>query len=365
MVICLYRILYSVPYSKSLYRYQREHQRKITVKRELYERLREIASIENCSIPQLIEGFIQCYDEISTGDIGYYIADGLLKYIKSSWGELKVDKPFGYPGGDWYIKDEILRILARAKCSTLVEVFGGSGVISMYAPRNIFKIIVYNDKLSLLTNFFTVLKERSNELARKLILTPFSRELCNKYRELIKTGEINLIQDPIEKATIFYFLTMTTFSGKITHGFKIEKSRESGSRPKIYMRKIAWLTEIAKKWLDVTIENRDYKDIIPLYDSKETVFYCDPPYIQTKETHREHYLLNFTHEDMQTLLNILAKIKGKFTLKLPEDHLEIKYIKQWINENKYQTKTIEHWKYITKNIDEEREKQKTILIYNY
>jgi hypothetical protein len=46
---------------KSLYKYQREHYRKITVKRELYEHLKKLARERGKTIPDLIKDFIDTY----------------------------------------------------------------------------------------------------------------------------------------------------------------------------------------------------------------------------------------------------------------------------------------------------------------
>ena len=50
---------------RSLYRYQKEHFRKITVKKELYESLRKIANEKGISISQLLQILIDIYMEDS------------------------------------------------------------------------------------------------------------------------------------------------------------------------------------------------------------------------------------------------------------------------------------------------------------
>lgn len=55
--------------------------------------------------------------------------------------------------------------------------------------------------------------------------------------------------------------------------------------------------------------NTDYKKIIEIFDTKNTFFFCDPPYWKHYE-----YRYNFTDEQHIELSNILKKIKGKFLL---------------------------------------------------
>ncbi|WP_338970058.1 DNA adenine methylase [Spiroplasma endosymbiont of Labia minor] len=63
---------------------------------------------------------------------------------------------------------------------------------------------------------------------------------------------------------------------------------------------------------DVTFTNLDYKKIIALNDSSETLFYLDPPYFipNIKDLYK-HYEFDFNE-----LLAILEKVKGKFILSL-------------------------------------------------
>ena len=289
------------------------------------------------------------------------LAKEILEHVIEKYGEGKPTKPFKYAGGDWFIKDELLDLLAKSKCKTLVEVFGGSGVVSMYAPRDVFKNIIYNDKDSLLTNFFTVLKDKTDELVKKLALIPFSREIFYKYSEMIETGEIHKL-DPVEKAVATFYVLRASMWG-MGDGFAVEVSRSYATELK---RQVALLPEYAKMWADVTIENRDFRDIIKIYDREYTVFYCDPPHLSVGNVNREHYYrLGFTEKDMKDLLNMLSNAKGKFVLKLPKDHLEIKFINDWVDENKYNVKEVEIKHSMIKVIGEKRPKFTLVLIHNY
>jgi len=289
------------------------------------------------------------------------LADEILEHIVETRGPGRLTKPLYYAGGDFMLKDAIIDLLIKSGCTTLVEVFGGSGVISMYAPRDRFKSIVYNDIDNLLTNFFLVLKEKPKELARRIALMPVSRELFLRYRKLYETGEINKL-DPIEKAAAAYFLLRGSMFG-IRSNFAVKASMSLAS---IIKRQAALLPEYAKMWADVTIENKDFRDIIKTYDRPYTVFYCDPPFLSTKERDRsDYYRFTFTVNDMMVLLNTLSSIKGRFVLKLPYDHLEISFIKDWISRNSYNVKEVEHINTFVKVVGGKRPKFKTILVHNF
>lgn len=285
--------------------------------------------------------------------------DELANEILSSVDTGKLTKPIRYPGGDWFIRNHIIDLLVKSGCKTLVEVFGGSGVISMYAPRDKFKTIIYNDKDDLLVNFFTVLKEKPQELIKHLALIPISRTIFKKYIEMYRSGEIYKL-DPVEKAVVFFYLNKVSMNSEMER-FRICIKRSNAIEIK---RAIAMLGEYAKMWTDITIENNDFRQIIKTYDRPYTVFYCDPPFLSGKVRGRErYYRLQFTEDDMKDLLNLLSNIKGRFVLKLPYDHLEIDFIREWVS--RYRVKEIEHPSYMVKVVDVERPKFKTLLIYNY
>jgi DNA adenine methylase len=279
--------------------------------------------------------------------------------------KLRLTKPITYPGGDMPLKDAIIDILVKSGCKTLVEVFGGSGVISMYAPRSVFKNVVYNDIDKLLVNFFTVLRERPKELVERVMQMPAARELVEKYIDMIRSGEIHKIRDPVEKAAIYFYVNRLTFNA----GLQSFKVLVEGSAAKRLRNQAMLLPEYAKMWSDVTIENKDFRELIELYDRSYTVFYCDPPFLTVEEAttgKRESYYLHpFTESDMKDLLKILSGIEGKFVLKLPEDHLGIPFIKSWVEKHSYNIKAVEHAKRMANVIGGKREKQVTVFIYNY
>ncbi|MCC6057297.1 MAG: DNA adenine methylase [Desulfurococcaceae archaeon] len=279
--------------------------------------------------------------------------------------KFRLTKPITYPGGDWPLKDTIIDLLVESGCTTLVEVFGGSGVISMYAPRDVFKNIVYNDIDKLLVNFFTVLRERPRELMERVMQMPVARELVEKYVDMIKTGEIHKIQDPVEKAAIYFYVNRLTFNSEL-QSFKV---LVGGSAAKRFRNQAILLPEYAKMWSDVTIENKDFRELIELYDRPYTVFYCDPPFLTvewaTKGEREKYYLHSFTEQDMKDLLKILSSVEGKFVLKLPQDHLEIPFIRSWVEKHSYSIKVVEHAKQMVNVKGGKREKQKTVFVYNY
>jgi len=69
------------------------------------------------------------------------------------------------------------------------------------------------------------------------------------------------------------------------------------------------------------LENKDYKEIIQLYDSDHTLFYLDPPNPSTDEVsgRESYYQYTFTLADLHFMARYLRNIKGYWVLKSYED----------------------------------------------
>jgi len=301
-------------------------------------------------------------EEGELGVLGEVVVTGdLVEELEKTFGKSRGVKLLKYPGGDWNIRKPLLELISKAPCKSFVEVFGGSGLMTMLVPRDKFKAIIYNDKDELLVNLFKVVKERSEELQKKLLLIPFSRSIFEEFKESIESGEIHKL-DPVEKAARTYYVIMNSMFGG-GHSFAVEASR---SYARESLRKVLSLTEMAKRLLDVAIENKDFRDVIRVYDRDYTLFYCDPPHLDVGKTKRSRYYhFSFTEQDMRDLLELLSGIKGKFILKLPEDHLQFEFIRNWVDRHKFNIKVIEHVKSFHKVIGGSRPRFKTVLIYNY
>jgi len=222
-----------------------------------------------------------------------------------------------YPGGDFYIKDRIIDLLKKSDARVLVEVFGGSGVISTHA-RRYFKIVVYNDIDDLVVSFFRVLKERPRELIRALSYLPFSRSLKKEFQEKVEKKQLD---SELDKAVAIFYLCNASINAKLTSGFKVSRVCDYTHRVN---NKIKAIYRLAGIWRTIVIENCDFRKIFELYDSDATVFYCDPPYID-----RDYYRFSFRKTDMIDLLSCLKNIKGKFILKLHEDQLKMNFVKEF------------------------------------
>lgn len=332
---------------QSLYRYQKEHFAKLTLKREVYKRLLDLAHSEGLSANDFIAKVLEFLDSVDVADI---VLEGANSY------DSRATIPIPYFGGDYYIKNQLLEILYSSGCSTLVEVFGGGGVISQFADRRVFNVIVYNDIDNLVVNFFTVLRDRPKELMRKLILMPVSRAFYFEVLDLLRSGKINEL-DPVTKAAYYFYAVRTSFNSGLGRGVSVSPTVPTARK---FASAVKQLGEYAKRWVGVFIENRDFRELIPLYDRATTVFYLDPPYIREKS---RYYTYTFTTKDLKDLLQILDRIKGKFLLKIAQDHMRFKFFSRWVG--KYNVRTLEKPLHSYKSVGNSRPTLKLLLVSNY
>lgn len=90
--------------------------------------------------------------------------------------------------------------------------------------------------------------------------------------------------------------------------------------------KDAFDLQLAKRLEQVTIESRDALKVIDLYDSPDAFHFVDPPYIGSD---CGHYAGTFDAQDLQRLLDLLAKLQGRFMLTMYPDDLTAQYAMEY------------------------------------
>lgn len=237
---------------------------------------------------------------------------------------MRLRSPIGYYGGKFYLVKEILPLIPEHQ--TYVEVFGGGAQLLFAKPPS--PIEIYNDVDSLLVNFFRVLREPELFIRfyQKVIWIPFSRE---EYKENIEN--LGKSSDPVENAVNFFIACRQSFSGTFSGwGFSKTVSRRGMAlKTSGYLDIFHILPLIHQRLFPVQIENDDFEKIIERYDTENTFFYCDPPYLTETLKTDSPYKFVFSADDHKRLLDILLKIKGKVLLSGYPSELYKKLEKVW------------------------------------
>jgi DNA adenine methylase len=169
----------------------------------------------------------------------------------------------------------------------------------------------YNDLDGEVCNFFRVLREQKEQLTEAIGLTPFSRE------EFALACEYDSEQSPLERARRFYVrarqvrtgLAQRASLGRWANCKLTSRAGMSGVVSR-WLGAVEMLPEIADRLLRVQIENRPALEAIELYDSSETLFYCDPPYIHETRGDSKAYGHEMTDKDHEGLAKVLNKSQG-------------------------------------------------------
>jgi DNA adenine methylase len=207
--------------------------------------------------------------------------------------------PISWYGGKQRMTHNIVPLIP--KHMVYVEPFAGSCAVLFKKPYPAVTNIehyreVINDTDKDLINFFTVLRDNGEALCEKLALTLYSEE--ERRRAKVIEG------DDLERARRYYVRVMTGF-GKVPHagwqrGFKYRNFAMN------YYNKVNALPEYIDRMRHVAIACDDALKVMDQFDSPQTLFYLDPPYINT---HQGHYK-GYTHADFERLLDKMQHVQG-------------------------------------------------------
>lgn len=107
------------------------------------------------------------------------------------------------------------------------------------------------------------------------------------------------------------------------------------------------------------MENKDFEDIVKIYDTPDTVFYIDPPYLEVKRV-KEYYKCDFTMDNHIRLANVLNNIQGKAIVSYYPSETVKELYKGWniieVNISKFS-----HWQHGL----EHRNRATEWLLYNF
>jgi DNA adenine methylase len=216
---------------------------------------------------------------------------------------------FGWYGGKFNHLDWLLPLLPQ--CHHFCEPFGGSAAVLL--NREPSPVETYNDIDGEVVNFFRVLRNEKDKLIKAIGLTPFSRE--EFYLSLSTNGrEIS----NLERARRFFVrarqartgLAQTASLGRWANCKNTTRAGMSGVVSR-WLGSVEALPDIALRLLRVQIENRPAIEVIKLYDSPETLFYCDPPYVHATRGDAKAYRFEMTDVQHHDLARILARCEGK------------------------------------------------------
>ena len=215
---------------------------------------------------------------------------------------------FGWYGGKFSHLETLLPLLPP--CHHYCEPFAGSAAVLLNRPPS--PVETYNDLDGEVVNFFRTLRDDKERLVEAIGLTPFARE------EFALACELDPSLPPAERARRFYVrarqvrtgLAQTASLGRWANCKGTSRAGMSGVISR-WLGAVEALPAIAERLLRVQIENRPALDVIRLYDSPETLFYCDPPYVHDTRGDDSAYGYEMTDHDHRELADLLNSVQGR------------------------------------------------------
>lgn len=218
---------------------------------------------------------------------------------------------FGWYGGKFSHLKWLLPLLPD--CHHYCEPFAGSAAVLL--NRRPSPVETYNDLDGEVVNFFRVLRDQSSAVVKAIALTPFSRE------EFARACALDPEVGELERARRFYIrarqvrtgLAQTATVGRWANCKGTSRAGMSGVISR-WLGGVEQMEAICQRLLRVQIENRPATDVIRLYDSPGSLFYCDPPYVHATRGDRRAYKHEMTNAQHAELAEVLNSARGRVAL---------------------------------------------------
>lgn len=172
---------------------------------------------------------------------------------------------------------------------------------------------VYNDLNGNLINLFRVVKEREKfvRFERLVELTLWAKD---EFAEAIRVLYSGVESTDVDRAWAFYTIQNMGISGKIhrTVG-NWSRSQADASNVERWWTRMEKLEAIHSRLASVQIDSQPAIDCIRYWDSPETTFYLDPPYV-LETRHEKYYDVEMEDVEHVQLIDALLEVQGMVVL---------------------------------------------------
>jgi DNA adenine methylase len=219
----------------------------------------------------------------------------------------RIRPPVKWHGGKHYLARWIVAEFPAHH--TYVEPFGGAASVLLNKPPAM--VEVYNDLDERISRFFRVLREHGDEFRRRLSLTPYSEV------EFRKSAEST--DDEVEQARRDFVRWRQSLGGRgDSFSFTLHRvRRQMADVVSGYLSAIdQQLPLIVERLRAVQFLCRPAVEVVRQWDSADTLFYCDPPYLHETRAagSRAVYGIEMSEDEHRELAETLNTCRGKVVL---------------------------------------------------
>ena len=296
-----------------------------------------------------------------------------------------IKSPIFYMGGKYDLLNELLpRFPKKEEVEIFIDLFGGSGTISLNAP---YKNIIYNELNNNIVNLLYMFKNNKSDdiikhIEKRIVefdLPTYTTDLRCCDKNIRKQQNENYLKfrdfynkQENKKLLDLYTLTFYSFCNCIRFNSKNEFNMPFGNRCFLEKNKeqIKKTNEILNK-KNIEIKNEDAFEILKSItkENKNMFIYLDPPYSNTMAIYNEQRAFGgWTIEDDFRLfeeLNRLNKLGIKWCMSnvLENKGKNNNHIKDWADKNCYEIIYFEDKTYSTFGTGNSNSKE--IIVVNY
>ena len=211
-----------------------------------------------------------------------------------------------YYGGKWRLAPWIISYFPPHR--VYVEPYCGAASVLLRKPKS--KVEVLNDQHERLVSLFQVLRDpdTARQLRENLKYTPCSMVEYMEARERCA--------DPLEDARRMIILGQqahgsTGAAGGKKSGWRRGVRRFSPSSADCWARLWKQVGRWSARLRAVYLESSEALDVIRRYDSTDTLFYIDPPYLASTRNNAYGYAHELSDQGHKELAEALQTIQGK------------------------------------------------------
>lgn len=224
---------------------------------------------------------------------------------------MSVRSPLIWFGGKSKVAHHIISRMPDHTC--YVEPFGGAAHVIAQKPPVYSE--VYNDIDGEVVNFLIVARSEPDRFQHACDSLPYSRAIYEKWKREEPPN------DDFERAVRFFYVNRSGIAnGNSDSAFSTDtgwRHSKEHNTARTYRSACEIIPAFADRMKSVMIDNRDFRDIIRVYDAPYTLFYVDPPYIGREK----YYAGGFMEQDHRDLAEMLNRIKGKAIISYYDDAL--------------------------------------------
>jgi DNA adenine methylase len=229
--------------------------------------------------------------------------------------------PVKWHGGKRYLAGRIIENFPPHRI--YLEPFGGGASVLLNKPTA--EVETYNDLDLRISRLFRVLRDCGEEFRAKAELIPYSQV------EFEQAKDYPANASDLDRALCDFVRWRQSFGGK-GQSWSYTTGRARGGMAgdvNAWWTAIEQLPEIINRLRRVQIICQSAFDAIPRFDHKESLVYCDPPYVHSTRVDTAAYHAEMNDKEHRDLGAMLNKCKGKVVVSGYPSALYAEIYKGW------------------------------------